>query len=83
MFHTLAVNTATVFVSRRPRDPFRVTSLALVSFMELVLAWSVIYLSLPRAEFHPPITNPLRAIYFTTVTFATVGFGDIRPADCA
>jgi hypothetical protein len=83
ILYTLATNTATVFVSRRPRDAFRATVLALESFGELVLAFAVIYLSLPPAEFCLPVATPVRAIYFSTVTFATVGFGDIRPADAA
>ena len=81
--YTLATNTATVFVSRRPRDAFRAIVFALFSFGELVLAFSVIYLGLPCAEFVPPLESPGRAIYFSTVTFATVGFGDIRPAGTA
>ena len=83
ILYTLATNTTTVFVSRRPRDAFRASVLALGSFGELVLGFAVIYLSLPAAELTSAVGTPMRAIYFSTVTFATVGFGDIRPAEAA
>jgi hypothetical protein len=79
----LAANTAIVFVTRRPRDPFRTTVLTLLSFLQLTLAFAIFYLALPPTAFDPALHSPVQAIYFTAVTFATVGLGDIHPATAA
>jgi hypothetical protein len=83
LFYMLATNTATVFVSRRPRDAFRANVFAMISFVELILGFAALYRSLPASEFVLPMSSAERSVYFTAVTFATVGFGDIRPADDA
>ena len=80
------------FVTQGPRVPFRTLVLSLTALAQVALAFAVIYRSLgPPATANPQWSvgvvtrslGPIEALYFSVVTMATVGFGDIRPADGA
>lgn len=54
------------------------TLFALTSTLLLMLyaVFGAYYLG---ADFHPPITDPVTALYYAVVTMSTVGYGDITP----
>jgi voltage-gated potassium channel len=54
------------------------TLFAVVSIV-LLVAYAVLGTYLLGAEFSPPITDLVTALYFAVVTMSTVGYGDIAP----
>jgi voltage-gated potassium channel len=46
----------------------------------VILAYGVFGTYLLGKSFHPPVHDLISALYFTIITLATVGFGDIVPA---
>ncbi len=74
----LLSSTSIAFVSRFPAHPLRSALITLVSFVTLATSFAVFYQFSP-ASFNVSL-NPLRAAYFSTVTLATLGYGDIHPA---
>jgi voltage-gated potassium channel len=74
-----------VWMSRndsRVRTPAGALITALVLFAMTTYAYAVIYVYVSRVwpdAFHPGQLDVVGAIYFTIITSATVGFGDIYP----
>lgn len=88
----LVYSVSVAFVTQGPRLPLRTVVLTVAGFLQLCMAFAVLYRALA-----PPMTvypqwqvgaghrnmSAAEALYFSFVTMATVGFGDIRPADGA
>jgi voltage-gated potassium channel len=49
-----------------------------VSWLVFYAVFGALYLG---NEFKPPITDPVSALYFSVITMATVGYGDILPVE--
>jgi hypothetical protein len=64
------------FVIRDGRRWFALTSLCAV---QVILGFSILFLANGR-EFCPEVKDPLTSLYFSLVTFATVGYGDYHPS---
>lgn len=82
----LLYNTSVAFVTQLPRLPLRTAILTGIAFLELSLAFAVLYLLLPKGEIVlPDPIGPngeldyLSACYFSLVTIVTLGYGDIHP----
>ncbi len=78
LYDTILYNSRVAFVTQQPRVPLRAVLLAVVGLVELALAFAVVYASLPDGEFTRKLT-PVTAVYFSLVTLATAGYGDITP----
>ena len=77
LFDIMIVHMSIAFVSRRPASLLRSAVLSTFSFFQIPLGFAVFYLW--NAEcFNPALTWP-RAIYFSTVTGTTLGYGDVVP----
>lgn len=61
------------------RDPLRWLLMALLNLGQVILSFAILFLSYGE-QFIPPIRQPLAALYQSTLTFTTLGYGDIRPA---
>jgi hypothetical protein len=80
------------FVTQGPRLALRTVVLTIAGFLQLCTAFAVLYRALaPPVTYHAQwlvgashrnLSAP-EAMYVSLVTMATVGFGDIRPADGA
>jgi hypothetical protein len=79
VFDTLVFNSMVAFVTQNPRMPMRTMVFLLAAFLELAGAFGVFYRSLPLGSFELPIQTDFDAFYFSVITFATIGYGDIRP----
>ncbi|MGY3901370.1 potassium channel family protein [Aeromonas lusitana] len=53
--------------------------LALKSYIELILNYSLIYLLIPKEWFNKSFESVLDTIYFSGVTITTLGYGDYSP----
>lgn len=73
--------TATAFVSRSPTQALRTAFLLLASWLTVAMAFANLYLTM-APQFKGNLTWP-RSVYFSVVTLATVGYGDITPGDNA
>lgn len=62
------------------RSSFAAASLFAVTSVLSVLAYAVLGAYTLGAQFSPPITSLITALYFSFVTMSTVGYGDIHPA---
>ena len=63
------------------QDPIRWFVMAPLSVLQVVLGFALLFRSY-AGHFHGaggPLTDPLSALYFSAVTIATVGYGDITP----
>jgi len=49
-----------------------------VSWLVFYAVFGALYLG---NQFNPPITDPVSALYFSVITMATVGYGDILPVE--
>lgn len=79
----LLYRSATAYGSQRPRSPLRTVVFAVAGFIALALAFGLIYATLPRYQFTGnlrSLLDPFTAAYFSLVTAATVGYGDVTPA---
>jgi hypothetical protein len=68
----------------RPETATRSLILAFVNVYEVVAAYELLYLgvgTLLDASTRTPITSPFTVFYYSMVTMATLGFGDVIPAD--
>ena len=76
-FDIIAAHTSGVFTSRWPAHPLRAVWLSFFVYFQLALCFAIVYALRPSA-FSREIT-PWEAVYFSVVTLATVGYGDISP----
>jgi hypothetical protein len=76
----LMSNTSVAFISRFPAHPIRTVVFTTVAWITLAVAFADLYVSMP--EGFTPVTHLsfVQALYFSVVTLATVGYGDIHPA---
>jgi len=76
----LISRTASVYASQRPRLPFRLLVFGIMGLVQLALSFGVIYSALfSCSSFNESPGNGLGYAYFSFVTLATVGYGDIAP----
>jgi hypothetical protein len=59
-------------------DGTRWLALALLNVIEVVLCFAILFLYYGQ-QFSPSIAEPTTAIYFSFVTFVSLGYGDIKP----
>lgn len=59
-------------------DGARWLILGLLNVIEVVLCFAVLFLYYGK-QFYPSITEPITAIYFSFITFVSLGYGDIKP----
>jgi hypothetical protein len=64
---------------RTALQPAHRIKLAIRSYASLTLDFSVIAFCLPLKYYDSPICNFIDALYFSGVTIATLGYGDIKP----
>jgi hypothetical protein len=76
LYDVLLLGTYATYVSREPAHPLRSLILNLSSVFQLATAYAVFY-RLDTAAFNRSL-GTLDAIYFSVVTAATVGYGDIQ-----
>ncbi len=72
-------STSIVFVSAYPANPIRSATFTLLGLITLSMIFALFFLGVPNH--FAPCLNPVSAMYFSLVTIATVGYGDIRPLD--
>jgi hypothetical protein len=75
----LASNTSIAFVSRFPANPIRSAMLTLLGLITLASIFALFFLGIP--DHFTPELNTVSALYYSLVTLATLGYGDIRPCD--
>jgi Ion channel len=75
-YDILLLSTHATFVSRYPANALRSLTLNLSSFFQLGIAYAIVYKFLGHM-FNRSLTT-MDAIYFSVVTIATVGYGDIQ-----
>jgi len=73
------VHTAIVFKSIEPKNRLRSALLSFFSFVQLPIAFAIFYQSLYTNSFEPSLSNIVQALYFSSVTITTLGYGDIKP----
>lgn len=72
-------NTSIAFVTAYPANPIRSATFTLLGLITLSMIFALFFLGIPNH--FTPCLNPVSAMYFSLVTMATVGYGDIRPLD--
>jgi hypothetical protein len=75
----LIYNIRVTFVTQHPQIPLRNALFGVSGFVLVALNFATFYLLLVPNEFGPECLLPMSAIYFSFVTMATVGYGDIHP----
>ena len=80
----IACNIALLFVLLRHWQVFSRVSFAASSMYAIIsVSWLLFYSVFGTLyfgnAFHPPIDDPIAALYFSVITMATVGYGDIIP----
>jgi len=61
-------------------EPRRWLLLALINLFQTIIAYSCLYLYF-GTHFDPELKDATSAMYFSAVTFITLGYGDYKPAD--
>lgn len=72
----LLSTTSVAFISRFPGHPLQAAVLTLISFVSIAVAFAIFYVS--SLDSFNVVLTPVSAIYFSLVTLATVGYGDIH-----
>ena len=60
------------------RDPRRWLLMTPVGLVIIIVAFAILYLA-NASEFNKALDGPLEAVYYSAVTFTTLGYGDIYP----
>ena len=76
LFDIVLLSTHATFVSRYPTHPLRSLILNLSSFLQVGVAYAVVF-RLMGSGFNVEM-GMVQAIYFSIITMATVGYGDIH-----
>ena len=76
----LLYSTRAAFITQYPQAPLRSALYGLIGFAIIAGNFAVLYLSGVRNDFEPGCLEIISALYFSFVTLATLGYGDIRPA---
>jgi hypothetical protein len=76
LYDILLLSTYATFVSRYPAHPLRSLTLNLSSFFQCALAYAVAYKL--AGDLFSRTLHSVDSIYFSVVTIATVGYGDIQ-----
>lgn len=76
---TLLFNTMVAFVTQRPRAAMRTMFFAVATFLQIAGVFGVFYRALPETYFDAAIRTDFDAFYFSVITLATIGYGDIHP----
>lgn len=63
-----------ILIRNRPRW----MALTFLGLVEVILCFGILLLAWGE-EFKPPISDPITALYHSTVTLTTLGYGDITP----
>jgi voltage-gated potassium channel len=63
------------------RSSFAASSMYTIVSVSWLVFYAVIGALYLGDQFKPPITDPISALYFSVITMATVGYGDILPID--
>ncbi len=86
MLEMLVVTLAVILVNRQTEPTVRSIErsilLLAVGYLELIVGFAILYLSNNCIEFssyNNLVNSSWDALYFSTVTITTLGFGDIRP----
>ena len=77
MVDILAYHTAGLFTTRWPAHPMRIVVLSFAALVSLAMCFAILF-TIQRHAFKDSI-SAYQATYFSFVTIATVGFGDISP----
>jgi hypothetical protein len=86
LFETVIYVTSLIFISDASREsvqPRRSLALLFVNFFEIIFDFAFIYIYFDTTQggfFTKELNDGTSAIYFSFVTAATVGYGDIAPA---
>lgn len=87
MIEMFMVTLGVIFVDRHQpkhqiRSPERSIVLLALGYLELIIGFAILYLSYSCIEFssnNKLVSSSWDALYFSTATITTLGFGDIRP----
>ena len=60
------------------RDPRRWLLMTPIGLVIIIVAFAILYLA-NASEFNKALDGPLEAVYYSAVTFTTLGYGDIYP----
>lgn len=80
----LLQTTSAVFITQLPRVVLRTLLLGLLGFVQLVTAFAVLHASAPAGSYAVSsicggTLDAFTALYFSLVTMATLGYGDVAP----
>lgn len=78
----LAYNTMMTYVTQHPQVPMRNAIFSMVGFIFITLGFAVFYVGLVPNGFNQRLSL-FNAIYFSFVTIATIGYGDVAPLPSA
>jgi len=84
-FRDIAVSPAIYSDAEGPyigvRNPLRWMLMAPLNAIQVIISFALLYRTLPVGAFAKPIGDSITALYFSTVTFTTLGYGDISPTE--
>lgn len=75
----LAYNTRVAFITQHSQAPLRSAVYGVVGFAFIAGSFAALFLSLAPNDFKPQSLDVISAVYFSFVTLATLGYGDIYP----